>query len=552
MPRAPHIDLRGSNRLSPANPTSMAVETQRASVTSPMRPTWDPQDDVKMEETKGMSFSKRTGAFKPPFKHRRSPPPQHPKTVSVTVIKPSTSTYTKATESVAKSERSSSTTSHCQAVSERVTKSSEGFTSPYPSSSTLPVDPTYSLHVAVECHRATQQDVDGDTPLHIAISQADEIELGLIHHLICLVSMSGRSVDIYNYVQQTPLHIAVITDNADITRMLLEAGANPNETDRNGLTAVHHACVNNSIVCLKTILGRSKFTVDLNARNYNGFAPLHATVMDNNMEMTNSLLASGASVEVQDAKNGWSPLFHAVINQNQPMITRLIEAGAEVNAQSYSGNTALHVATGRGYTDVVRLLMRYGADMSVKNTHRESPGMMSNDNMIANILHGSRPVPIPTMQYHNAPHIRVPVRTRREITTPHPLSELMHQRRPSSRKSGSQLPLSLVTHRRESPPRPNGHSRSSIGPGPLAYPPGHTYDLPSPKKLKIDESRTSETKASKSHPRKRVKTEEAVSSCRVSVIVNPKEDKTRTASGRGKTSPKNATSFSDVKTKSCL
>ncbi len=88
----------------------------------------------------------------------------------------------------------------------------------------------------------------------------------------------------------------------------------------------------------------------------------------------------------QDAKNGWTPLFHAIINQNQRMITRLIEAGAQVNAQSYSGNTALHVATGRGYTSIVRLLMRYGADMSVKNTHRESPAMISNNRMVSYTL----------------------------------------------------------------------------------------------------------------------------------------------------------------------
>ena len=35
--------------------------------------------------------------------------------------------------------------------------------SPLGYSSAALFDPTYSLHVAVECHRATQQDNDGDT-----------------------------------------------------------------------------------------------------------------------------------------------------------------------------------------------------------------------------------------------------------------------------------------------------------------------------------------------------------------------------------------------------
>ena len=84
----------------------------------------------------------------------------------------------------------------------------------------------------------------------------------------------------------------------------------------------------------------------------------------------------------QDAKSGWTPLFHAVTNQDAEHVQMLLLGGAQVNLQSYSGNTALHVATGRGYTEIVRLLMRYGADMSLRNTYKDTAVMVAPDNNV--------------------------------------------------------------------------------------------------------------------------------------------------------------------------
>ena len=140
MPRAPHIELRGSQRLSPANPTSMAVETRHATVTSPIRPQWDPHPSIKMEGSKDASYSKfdrSGGAFKPLHKHRQqsspSPPSLQPKTVSVTVIQPNTSCYTRASETSAISGTVTSSgaepvrnASRSPGVSERISTPREG------------------------------------------------------------------------------------------------------------------------------------------------------------------------------------------------------------------------------------------------------------------------------------------------------------------------------------------------------------------------------------------------------------------------------------------
>lgn len=71
------------------------------------------------------------------------------------------------------------------------------------------------------------QDAEGNTPLHYAQSaQAAQL---LLNH--------GARSDIINNKNQIPLHVAIINDNSDVARALLEKGADPNSllNDEQGL-----------------------------------------------------------------------------------------------------------------------------------------------------------------------------------------------------------------------------------------------------------------------------------------------------------------------------
>lgn len=61
----------------------------------------------------------------------------------------------------------------------------------------------------------------------------------------------------------------------------------------------------------------------------------------------------------------------------------LTQNGCDVNSQSYSGNTALHGACGRGQVDTVRLLLKSGADSSVKNYHNDTAVMVANNKKVS-------------------------------------------------------------------------------------------------------------------------------------------------------------------------
>ncbi|XP_077868723.1 uncharacterized protein LOC144359431 [Saccoglossus kowalevskii] len=245
-------------------------------------------------------------------------------------------------------------------------------------------DPRSSLLIAADCHLATLQDEDGDTPLHIAVVQSN---LQLVEKLIYLITLSGKSVDIFNNLRQTPLHLAVITNQWQMTRLLILGGADGNLTDRNGQTAVHLSCQRSNMECLHSILTCSTHVIELDSKNYEGYAALHLAVQSGNQDMITFLLSKGAAIECQDGKSGRTPLFHAVENSQEHIIELLLKHNGDVNAQSYSGNTPLHVASGRGLLSIVRLLLRNGADMSMRNYHCDTAANVAKDTSVSKMMH---------------------------------------------------------------------------------------------------------------------------------------------------------------------
>ncbi len=115
--------------------------------------------------------------------------------------------------------------------------------------------------------------------------------------------------------------------------------------------------------------------VDINAPQPDGATALHWAAHWNDLEMTETLLKSGARV---NAVNDYAvtPLSLAATNGSLEMVERLLKAGANPNLAMSTGETPLMSAVRAGSVPVVKALLAAGADANAKGGGRDQTALM--------------------------------------------------------------------------------------------------------------------------------------------------------------------------------
>jgi ankyrin repeat protein len=110
---------------------------------------------------------------------------------------------------------------------------------------------------------------------------------------------------------------------------------------------------------------------DSNERNGDGATALMLAAHAGRLDMVKSLIAAGADVNATDER-GWGALMQAAYNADldrgfADVAQALIDAGANVEAPIGFGIRPLMLAAGYGETAVVETLLRAGADVLARN-----------------------------------------------------------------------------------------------------------------------------------------------------------------------------------------
>jgi hypothetical protein len=103
----------------------------------------------------------------------------------------------------------------------------------------------------------------------------------------------------------------------------------------------------------------------LNAKNRNGYTPLHWACMRAHWDVAKYLVQKGADLNVVGGDGG-TQVNWAVHHDNVDMIQFLFENGAKLNNQNQWGMTELHTAIWRGNINVVKFLLDQGSDPEIK------------------------------------------------------------------------------------------------------------------------------------------------------------------------------------------
>ncbi|XP_053702031.1 ankyrin repeat and SOCS box protein 2b isoform X1 [Synchiropus splendidus] len=201
-------------------------------------------------------------------------------------------------------------------------------------------------------HRLTRENKDGWILLH------DAAFCGQSECLKSLLAAQPSSVDKRTLQEQTPLLLAVSCGHLSCARVLLEAGADPDISNKNKETPLYKACASENADMVDLLLS---FGASVNQRCCQGWTALHEAVSRNNTEICEVLIRGGADVNPANTYSV-TPLITAARRGHMGALKYLIGKGADVNLQTCDGVTALHEAAKHGHQEVVAELLRNNAD----------------------------------------------------------------------------------------------------------------------------------------------------------------------------------------------
>ncbi|HBL98179.1 TPA: hypothetical protein DDZ86_00880 [Candidatus Dependentiae bacterium] len=175
----------------------------------------------------------------------------------------------------------------------------------------------------------------------------------------------------------------------DSANLLIEQGANIEAKDGQGESPLFAACKNGCFDAVKFFITKG---ADVNTKNKAGDTPLLWAYKNGGFGLGTLLIENGASIAAID-KDGKGPIEVLATQDCAPqyrpgLLMLLIKKGCrdtsrlkallshndfDINAPDINGNTALHYACEAGYFDVIKFLVKEGANFDVKNDDEKSP-----------------------------------------------------------------------------------------------------------------------------------------------------------------------------------
>ncbi|PKL16548.1 MAG: hypothetical protein CVV49_15700 [Spirochaetae bacterium HGW-Spirochaetae-5] len=240
------------------------------------------------------------------------------------------------------------------------------------------------------------------TPLHRAayMDAADNIQILIINNAaINIKDVTSES--------KTPLELAIDAKQFTAARELIENGADINTQSYYNYQPFRYR--NNTQSYMSKLVN-----VDLNTIRFERMTPLHRAVTHNNMPMVEYLLSKGAKTDIDAHFGGFALDFALFLNYydiadllvkhkarslyadlylNESIEAKdlrktglLLSIGADIKRKDINDDTPLHIASKTGDVQIIKLLLKYGADKNAKNRQSKIPADLTADGEIINLL----------------------------------------------------------------------------------------------------------------------------------------------------------------------
>jgi ankyrin repeat protein len=187
----------------------------------------------------------------------------------------------------------------------------------------------------------------------------------LLEHML----NTGCDVNAYLRVDRrrlTLLHLAILNNQYDVVRLLIEMGANIKKRSSYSYTALHFAARADNVDIITLLLDNG---MSVNVTNKWGDTPLHSAALRGSLSATEVLFRRGAAIDKTHG-GGRTALMDAAWKGEMEVVRFLVENGADVNKSSRSKGSALCQATENGQLELMRYLLDNGADVKARINRR--------------------------------------------------------------------------------------------------------------------------------------------------------------------------------------
>lgn len=165
----------------------------------------------------------------------------------------------------------------------------------------------------------------------------------------------GFKPDLQGASELPLLHRACARGHVAVCRLLIQCGGNPNFVV-NGCTPLYFAAQSTNVDTCKLLL---KMGADPNSGD---LLPLAVAARLGQTDIIKVLLRGKAMADVRERNTSRTALYYAAISGELSSVQALLDGKASVNYACQDGATPLFAAARKGSLEIVRLLLKYGAD----------------------------------------------------------------------------------------------------------------------------------------------------------------------------------------------
>ncbi|KAF5293936.1 hypothetical protein FQA39_LY13641 [Lamprigera yunnana] len=183
------------------------------------------------------------------------------------------------------------------------------------------------------------------------------------HAILELINIGQFSqLTLYSSGKKTGLLLSAWLGNAIAMKFLLAESATVHVMDPDGRTPLHLAACSGNYECIKLLLDAGALVSIWDSAHK--ATPIHCTASRGFLACTKLLIRRGA--EVNAGITNKSPLHYAVQSLAAECVKELLEAGAIPNTPQVYTEAPLHVAAALGSTEIIKLLIKHGAAVTVQ------------------------------------------------------------------------------------------------------------------------------------------------------------------------------------------